>query len=366
MARPKFLYGTHYSAPALVLYYLVRAAPLQSLRLHGGKWDVPDRMFHSVEATWHACTTHDADVKELIPEFFNGKGDFLLNRHGLHLGVTQEGQPVQDVVLPPWAQGSAAQFVALNRRALESDHVSQDLHQWIDLVFGHKQRGEMSKLAFNVFHPLTYEGEVDIHSIEDETERYAVMQQISEFGQTPKLLFTQPHCRRGTGPAVPAAQPALYRHAHAGSGRGEPAEAGSRRGEGGAGRERAEAAGWGVRALEQAALDQAAAVVMCASPARSNGAQGSRADAGDAEGEPRGLASSYMRPLVEGSDSDVEHPNWTVQVRARVCARLCLAAPPPPSTSGCDSKMRAVRRQSSRRQIVSWRRSRAESTAPSA
>jgi factor associated with neutral sphingomyelinase activation len=37
MPRPKFLYGTHYSTPGHVLYYLVRSAPLQALRLHGGR-----------------------------------------------------------------------------------------------------------------------------------------------------------------------------------------------------------------------------------------------------------------------------------------------------------------------------------------
>jgi factor associated with neutral sphingomyelinase activation len=310
MARPKFLYGTHYSAPALVLYYLVRSAPQQCLRLHGGKLDLPDRMFHSIQATWHACTTHDADVKELIPEFFNGKGDFLVNRHGLHLGMTQEGQRVSDVALPPWAQGSPAQFVALNRRALESETVSQDIHRWIDLIFGYKQRGEMSKLAFNVFHPLTYEGEVDIHSLQDETERYAVMQQISEFGQTPKQLFTEPHPRRGTGPAVPAAPTALYRYApeRAGIGRGGEEESGRRR---------AEIGGWGARALEQAALDQAAAVIMGAAPARTGSSQWQENEEGDEGGETGAGNAYYLRPLVEGSDSDVEPRNWTAHVSER-------------------------------------------------
>jgi hypothetical protein len=31
--------------------------------------------------------------------------------------------------------------VAKNRAALESEHVSRNLHHWVDLVFGHKQRG---------------------------------------------------------------------------------------------------------------------------------------------------------------------------------------------------------------------------------
>ena len=48
---------------------------------------------------------------------------------------------VFQVVLPPWAHGSAEEFVRLHREALESDFVSRNLHKWVDLIFGCKQRG---------------------------------------------------------------------------------------------------------------------------------------------------------------------------------------------------------------------------------
>lgn len=44
------------------------------------------------------------------------------------------------------------------RQALESEHVSKCLHQWIDLIFGHLQRGEKAIEVNNLFHPLCYEG----------------------------------------------------------------------------------------------------------------------------------------------------------------------------------------------------------------
>ena len=46
----------------------------------------------------------------------------------------------------------------MNRKALESEYVSENLHQWIDLIFGYKQKGSLADTYDNLFHPLTYEG----------------------------------------------------------------------------------------------------------------------------------------------------------------------------------------------------------------
>ena len=47
----------------------------------------------------------------------------------------------------------------------------------------------------------------------DALKQAAVIQQISEFGQTPKQLFLQPHPARGRGPAIPQAPASLARTA---------------------------------------------------------------------------------------------------------------------------------------------------------
>jgi hypothetical protein len=44
--------------------------------------------------------------------------------------------------LNPFLQGSPELFINKNRDALESEYVSSNLHHWIDLVFGYKQRGK--------------------------------------------------------------------------------------------------------------------------------------------------------------------------------------------------------------------------------
>ena len=46
MTEKKFLYGSHYSAPGFVLFYLVRKYPQYMLCLQNGRFDHPDRMFN--------------------------------------------------------------------------------------------------------------------------------------------------------------------------------------------------------------------------------------------------------------------------------------------------------------------------------
>jgi len=140
----------------------------------------------------HSCLSSTSDVKELIPEFFTCP-EIFLNTNDFPLGETQTKIPVSNVKLPPWADDSPHEFVRINRLALESEYVSNNLHHWIDLVFGFKQRGVESVKANNVFHFVSYEGSVDLDKITDEINRNATESQIQNFGQTPSQLLTSSH-----------------------------------------------------------------------------------------------------------------------------------------------------------------------------
>ncbi|XP_052000288.1 neurobeachin-like protein 2 [Xyrauchen texanus] len=193
----KFHYGTHYSNAAGVMHYMIRTEPFTSLhiQLQSGKFDCADRQFHSVAAAWQARMESPADVKELIPEFFYFP-EFLQNMNGFDLGYLQMNQEkVNDVFLPPWAS-SREDFIRKHRKALESEYVSAHLHEWIDLIFGYKQRGPEAVEALNVFYYCTYEGAVDLDAIANETERKALEGIISNFGQTPCQLLKEPHPSR--------------------------------------------------------------------------------------------------------------------------------------------------------------------------
>ncbi|KAL8607353.1 hypothetical protein ACOMHN_039503 [Nucella lapillus] len=192
---PPYHYGTHYSSAMIVASYLVRMEPFTQhfLKLQGGHFDLADRMFHSVRENWLSASKHNmADVKELIPEFFY-LPDFLLNINNFDLGCKQNGVQLDDVILPPWAKGDAREFIRIHRQALESDYVSAHLHEWIDLIFGYKQRGPTAVEAHNVFHHLFYEGNVDIYSIQDPLKKNATIGFINNFGQIAKQLFKKPH-----------------------------------------------------------------------------------------------------------------------------------------------------------------------------
>ncbi|CAI5943423.1 unnamed protein product [Closterium sp. NIES-65] len=190
---PKFHYGSHYSSAGIVAHYLLRVEPYTSLALalQGGQFDHPDRLFLDVAATWRGVTSDMSDVKELIPEWFC-LPEMFTNINGLHLGSTQKGEVIGDVKLPPWAS-SAADFVRKQRAALESEYVSSNLHNWIDLIFGYKQKGKEALAAHNVFFYVTYEGAVDIDSITNPIVRRGMQDQISYFGQTPSQLLTTAH-----------------------------------------------------------------------------------------------------------------------------------------------------------------------------
>ncbi|XP_042020550.1 BEACH domain-containing protein B-like isoform X1 [Salvia splendens] len=206
---PSFYYGSHYSSMGIVLYYLLRLEPFTALHrsLQGGKFDHADRLFHSIESTYRNCLTNTSDVKELIPEFFY-MPEFLMNSNSYHFGVKQDGELIRDVCLPPWAKGSAEEFISKNREALESEYVSSNLHNWIDLVFGYKQRGKPAVEAANIFYYLTYEGAVNMDNMEDDLQRSAIEDQIANFGQTPIQIFKKKHPRRG--PPIPIAHPLRY------------------------------------------------------------------------------------------------------------------------------------------------------------
>ncbi|KAI8602080.1 hypothetical protein EDD21DRAFT_372860 [Dissophora ornata] len=198
---PPFHYGTHYSSAMIVCSYLIRLEPFtqEYLKLQGGQFDHADRLFHSIGKSWVSASQKTmSDVRELIPEFFY-LPEFLMNTNGFNFGSLQTtGEQIDHVKMPPWAKDDPKIFIEKHREALECDYVSAHLHEWIDLIFGYKQQGPESVRAVNVFHHMSYEGAIDLDTIDDHIQKSATIGIIHNFGQTPRQLFKKPH-----GPRLP-------------------------------------------------------------------------------------------------------------------------------------------------------------------
>ncbi|XP_057206773.1 neurobeachin isoform X2 [Triplophysa rosa] len=196
---PPCHYTSHYSTTAATLHWLVRMEPFTTffLNANGNKFDHPNRTLSGIARSWRHCQRDTADVKELIPEFYY-LPEMFINSNGYCMGDRDDGVPVCDVELPAWAK-KPEDFVRINRMALESEFVSCQLHQWIDLIFGYKQRGPEAVRALNVFHHLTYEGSVNLDSLaSDPPLREATEAQIQSVGQTPSQLLIEPHPPRSS------------------------------------------------------------------------------------------------------------------------------------------------------------------------
>ena len=134
-------------------------------------------------------------ISSLVPPPFLYPFSVRSNDRRMALGTRQNGEARDDVVLPPWANGSAEEFIRLHRQALESEPVSRQLHRWIDLIWGFQQQGAAAEASFNVFYHLTYESALAAPSMQDPLTRRSAEAQIANFGQVPSQLFIAPHIR---------------------------------------------------------------------------------------------------------------------------------------------------------------------------
>ena len=212
----RFLFGSFYSNPAFVLYFLIRKFPECHLRLHGGHFDHSARLFSSLKISWNAVAVTGSAMMELIPEFYS---EWNKAKEWLTSSFSSGNSHVGDVSLPPWVpNGDPSEFVIRMRCALESAHVSAHLHEWIDLVFGVKSTGKQICFdAKNLFHPICYltdvDGDVIRYCKDHETTTDVVVLQSQEFGHVPKQLFvTEPHPPRIESRWKPErSDPAFYR-----------------------------------------------------------------------------------------------------------------------------------------------------------
>ena len=184
-------YGTHYSNPFYVAHFLTRIYPFSyiMIELQGNKFDDPDRMFISVKSSYSGATTQKGDVRELIPEIFCIP-EIYHNLNNFNLGIRRNKTKVADVECPPWSNNDPYKFLTYLNLAFESDEVSSNLGNWIDLIFGFKQRGKEAEKYNNIYMFNCYPDLVDIENMSIEKKRYYY--RFVEFGSCPRQLFKKP------------------------------------------------------------------------------------------------------------------------------------------------------------------------------
>ncbi|GMF24916.1 unnamed protein product [Phytophthora lilii] len=201
---PAFHYANTYSHMQSVLYFLIRLAPFtgavlgsEEQQLHHKAAGEPT--FDSLPEAFRMCTRDERHMFELTPEFFylpelfsSARNKTLARHFAPGQDVSATAGLARDVALPPWA-ASPYDFVRLHRLALESDFVSNNLHHWIDLVFGYKQTGSASVDALNSYHIACYPERLDLSTSSD-----GVRAKLVQRGTVPIQLFRKPHPVRMT------------------------------------------------------------------------------------------------------------------------------------------------------------------------
>lgn len=60
------------------------------------------------------------------------------------------------VDIPVWGASNAYYFVMQLKIMMESSWTSSRINEWIDLIFGYKQKGKEAEDALNIYYYLTY------------------------------------------------------------------------------------------------------------------------------------------------------------------------------------------------------------------
>ena len=188
----KYHSGSHYSNAGFVCYYLIRIKPFSQLaaEVQGEYFDVTDRLFISIESFYKI----NEKYQELIPEFFNLPETFI-NINNFNIGLTSDGRNVDNVYLPPWSSNSPRIFCKILKKSLESQYVSMHINDWIDLIFGYKQKGSEAEKYCNVLREVC-SGFNPSKDCENEIEIEQKINELCEMGIDPIQIFNKPHHKR--------------------------------------------------------------------------------------------------------------------------------------------------------------------------
>ncbi len=168
-----YLFGSYFSNPAYISHYLIRLFPytLTSIEIQGENFDTSQRLFININKTFNSVTSEKSDLREIIPEFFT-LPELFINLNDLNLGILKPSNKVdstsnyikiihnlndndiifvKEVLLP--CNNDPYKFVFEYRKLLEK---ANDIHYWIDLIFGVNAIYENAKNNDNLYMAYCY------------------------------------------------------------------------------------------------------------------------------------------------------------------------------------------------------------------
>ena len=185
-------YRSNYSTSLYVTYYLVRIFPYSFLKieLQGNNFDDPNRLFNSLSISFNNAISQKSDLRELIPEMFY-LPELFYNLNELNLGTAVNNginKLVGNIDLPPWAKESGYMFINKHRELLESPEISEKINEWLNIIFGSKQKGKEAKKINNLYIKQSYEDYDDEYK-KSNLENKIYLNKLVDFGVIPNQIF---------------------------------------------------------------------------------------------------------------------------------------------------------------------------------
>ena len=193
-------FNYHYSTSGHILYYLVRMNPFTNIHLkfQSNKFDVPKRMFYSMDNYFKAIGFSEEN-RELVPEFFHNY-ELFLNLNYSNLGyLYEENVSIND--LETFDKNGIIEMIINLRQLLEK----RDIIPWVDNIFGFNQDPEnnINSEVYNIFAASSYEQNNDYEAMkirlkEEGMNPDEIINQIKNslnllsLGICPVQLFKQP------------------------------------------------------------------------------------------------------------------------------------------------------------------------------
>ena len=165
-------YGSHYSTSAFVYYYLMRLYPFCNslIKLQNYAQENTNRMLFSIQET-QSILEGANDPRELVPEMFSNV-NIMFNLNCTYYGKKRSGIYVDDIMFSDTLDYTDislyVKFIIEHKRLINSDNVKNEIHKWIDYVFGYRQL-QRESTSYVIFQKYSYE---QFGNLYDKIEKY--------------------------------------------------------------------------------------------------------------------------------------------------------------------------------------------------